>query len=185
MLKGPCAIKRSAEWKDTQQYKKNFQPLTLFNCVNRRLEVCCFEIWFIMLKFGLFALIGMVWLVRIASAGENGTYLEIAEDLIQHFPRYMEEALRLELKEEEKNRGTNPPDQFWFGRNSCFRDFLRIFNGMRKRKMWAFKGNNHWFICFYSVLAQKCGDGEPEREKNKSNSNESLCVTNLVMIKKG
>lgn len=101
-----------------------------------------------MLKFGLFALIGIVLLVRLTSADGNGTYLATAGDLILHFPRYMEEALRLELKEEEE-RVTNSPDQFWFGRNTCFRDFLRIFNGMRKKKLWAFRGNVDWIIWFY------------------------------------
>ena len=95
-----------------------------------------------MLKFALFALIGVVFLVRVTSADENGTYFQTAGDLILHFPRYMEEALRLELEEEEKeDRETNSPDQFLFGRNSCVRDFLRIFNGMRKKKLWAFRGN--------------------------------------------
>lgn len=101
-----------------------------------------------MLKFGLVASIGIVLLVKLTLANENGTYLQNAGDLIIHFPRYMEEAVRLELKEEE-DREINSTDQFLFGRNSCFRDFLRIFNGMRKRKLWAFRGNINRIVCLH------------------------------------
>lgn len=89
-----------------------------------------------MFKFGLCAISGIVLLAASTICAENDTFLESAEDLVFHFPRYLEEALRLhdasdvELKANQTN--------YFFG--SCSRDLLRIFTGVRQKKMWAIQG---------------------------------------------
>lgn len=97
-----------------------------------------------MLKFGLFAFIGIVSLVGSTTADKNDTFLETAEELILHFPRYLEEALNLD----EENQGTNSTDRSLFGRSQCARDFLHIFTGLRKKNHWAVRGT-HTFDYIY------------------------------------
>lgn len=94
-----------------------------------------------MLKFGLFAIVGIVFLVGTTTAyttNTNGRYLATIVDLFLNFPRYLEEILNLELDKEGQQ--TNSTDRFLLRNNVCFRDFLRIFTGLARRKLWAIKG---------------------------------------------
>lgn len=67
------------------------------------------------------------------SAAENGTYLETAEDLILHLPQYLEEVLKMDEESQSKGRGL-------LERSQCFADFMKIFNGLRKKNLWAVRG---------------------------------------------
>lgn len=96
-----------------------------------------------MLKCSFFALIGIVFVVRSTFAEENVTYryvpdLDSARDLVLHFPRYLEDALRLAIDEEDQ--ATNSTDALLFGQSQCFLDLIHLFTGLREKNLWAIRG---------------------------------------------
>lgn len=89
-----------------------------------------------MYKLGLSAFIGIAFYVGVALCGENGTFLESAADMVFHFPQYLEEAINLEIEEDQKSK------EYLLGMGQCKRDFLHIFGGIRKKEEWALRGKN-------------------------------------------
>lgn len=78
--------------------------------------------------------------VAINCADHNDAFYKDVEDLMNHLPQHMEEALNLEEKQEQ-NRSFPLFSQ-------CSRDFRRIFTSMLRKKIWAFKGT----LCVFAYL---------------------------------
>lgn len=94
-----------------------------------------------MFKFGFFTFAGIILaLAGTTVCAQNETLLESVEDLVRHFPRYLEDALSLD-DEFESEDGTNQT-KLGFGQNQCSRDLLRVFTGLRKKQMWAIEGRS-------------------------------------------
>lgn len=102
-------------------------------------------------KFWLYTIAGIVLLPASMICAENETFLESAEDLVFHFPRYLEEALNLPDPSDEKLKGNQ--SNYLFEKSQCTRDLLRIFTGVRQKKMWAIQGmiNKFKSVIYYNI----------------------------------
>lgn len=90
-----------------------------------------------MFKLGLWALVSGILLASAAVCAQNETFLDSVGDFVFHFPRYLEEALSFD--DELLQNGTNNTN-YLFANGSCSRDLLRIFAGLKQKKLWAIRG---------------------------------------------
>lgn len=73
--------------------------------------------------------------VGIKCADENTEFPRDVENLLNHLPQHIEEALNLEEDHEKQEQNRTFPLL-----GQCSRDFRRIFTSLLRRKIWAFKG---------------------------------------------
>lgn len=87
-----------------------------------------------MVKLWIYAFIGVAIFLNVAKCDHDRSLLENSEELIKNFPRYLEEAFR-----EEEEANANVSARF-LSKHKCFKDYLKIFVGIARRKMWAVQG---------------------------------------------
>lgn len=108
-----------------------------------------------MFKFWFCAIAGIVLLAGTTVFAQNDTFLHSVEDLVLHFPRYLENALSLDdesLDLEDESNHTN----YLFEKHRCSRDLLRIFTGLKQKKMWAIRGMKIIHNVLFSYETNEC-----------------------------
>lgn len=88
-----------------------------------------------MFKFGICALIGAAFLVNVAMCNDEDTIWHLSKELITNFPRYLQEAM-----EEEEGQMNLNATTLLFEKHQCLKDYMKIFVGIARKKMWAIQG---------------------------------------------
>lgn len=105
-----------------------------------------------MLKLKLCITITIIFLVGMVRCdSDNATRLDESQDLILNFPKYLKIALNSAMDANEQKFASST-DPFFKGNLLCFRDFLRVFAGLKQKNLWAIRGTNTWIFLQYSKL---------------------------------
>lgn len=107
-----------------------------------------------MSRFWTFAIIGIVLFINVATCYNKDSVWENTEDLITNFPQYLLDAIEEEQELVNQNISTKS-----IHIPQCLKDYLHIFEGIARGKMWAVRGMTLFSKAKFIFLRTTIGGG--------------------------